>query len=344
MPRPILVLKFGTASITKPTGELNEPVLVDIARQVADLRDRYNLVLVSSGAVGAGKSALRDYRGDISQRKAAAAVGNLRLLNVYSRFFAVYGVTIAQSLCERHHFANRDQFLQLKDTYEALWENGIVPIVNENDVVSSRELKFSDNDELATLLAVGFGADRLMLCTSVGGLLDADNQLIRHVPNLDKSIFGVVRTDKSSMGLGGMASKLTFAKLATRMGIRVVIFGLAEADSIAKALRGDVGTQIDAQPTTLSARNRWLASGSLAVGQVRLDAGAVAALQRRSSLLAVGIVEALGEFEAGEVIELIDETGVAIAVAQTRLSSAALGTLATRQNVEIANANDIVLL
>jgi glutamate 5-kinase len=344
MPRPVLVLKFGTASITKPTGELNEPVLVDIARQVAALREQYNVVLVSSGAVGAGKSALRDYRGEISQRKAAAAVGNLRLLNVYSRFFGVYGVTIAQSLCERHHFANRDQFLQLKDTYEALWDNHIIPIVNENDVVSSRELKFSDNDELATLLAVGFGADILMLCTSVGGLLDTNNQLIRHVPTLDEAVFGVVRSDKSSMGLGGMASKLTFAKLATRMGIRVVIFGLAAPDSIAKALDGQLGTQIDAQPTTLSARNRWLASGSLAVGQVRLDTGAVAAIQRRSSLLAVGIREVLGEFEAGEVIELIDEAGVAIAVAQTRLSAAALSTLPTRQNVEVANANDIVVL
>ncbi|MEZ0609752.1 glutamate 5-kinase [Fibrella sp. WM1] len=344
MPRPVLVLKFGTASITKSTGELNEPVLVDIARQVAALRDQYNVVLVSSGAVGAGKSALRDYRGEISQRKAAAAVGNLLLLNVYSRFFAVYGVTIAQSLCERHHFANRDQFLQLKDTYEALWDSGIIPIVNENDVVSSRELKFSDNDELATLLAVGFGAEVLMLCTSVGGLLDATNQLIRHVPSLDESVFGVVRTDKSSLGLGGMASKLTFAKLAARMGIRVVIFGLAEPNSIAGALRGDVGTQIDPQPTTLSARNRWLASGSLAVGQVRVDAGAVAALQRRSSLLAVGIREILGDFSAGEVIELIDEAGTAVAVAQARLSAAALANLPSRQNVEVAHANDIVLL
>ncbi|CCG99305.1 glutamate 5-kinase [Fibrella aestuarina BUZ 2] len=344
MPRPVLVLKFGTASITQSTGELNEPVLVDIARQVAALRDQYNVVLVSSGAVGAGKSALRDYRGEISQRKAAAAVGNLLLLNVYSRFFAVYGVTIAQSLCERHHFANRDQFLQLKDTYEALWESGIIPIVNENDVVSSRELKFSDNDELATLLAVGFGAEVLMLCTSVGGLLDANNQLIRHVPSLDESVFGVVRTDKSSLGLGGMASKLTFAKLAARMGIRVVIFGLAEPNSIAGALKGEVGTQIDPQPTTLSARNRWLASGSLAVGQVRVDAGAVAALQRRSSLLAVGIREILGDFSAGEVIELIDEAGTAVAVAQARLSAAALTNLSSRQNVEVAHANDIVLL
>lgn len=344
MARPVLVLKFGTASITKPTGELHEPALVDIARQVAALRDRYNVVLVSSGAVGAGKGIIRDYRGEISQRKAAAAVGNLLLLNVYSRFFEVYGVTIAQSLCERHHFANRDQFLQLKDTYEQLWDNGIIPIVNENDVVSNRELKFSDNDELATLLAVGFGAEVLMLCTSVGGLLDPDGNLIRYVPRLTEAVFAVVRTDKSSMGLGGMASKLTFAKLATRMGIRVVIFGLQEPDSIRKALDGEVGTQIEPQSITMSARSRWLGSGSLVVGRVRVDAGAAAALQRRNSLLAVGVTEILGEFSAGEVFEIVDEADVAVAVARAKLSSFDLSTLANRQNVAVANASDIVLL
>ncbi|WP_375446323.1 glutamate 5-kinase [uncultured Fibrella sp.] len=344
MSLPVLVIKFGTASITLPGGELNKPAMVDIARQVAALHTQYHIVLVSSGAVGAGRGSISNYKGEISQRKAAAAVGNLRLLNLYSRFFDVYGITVAQSLCERHHFANRDQFLQLKDTYEELWSNGIVPIVNENDVVSNRELKFSDNDELATLLAVGFGADVLMLCTSVGGLLDPDGNLIRHVPRLTEAVFGVVRTDKSSMGLGGMASKLTFAKLATRMGIRVVIFGLTEPDSIRKALDGSIGTQIEPQPMTLSARSRWLGSGSLVVGRVRVDAGAAAALQRRNSLLAVGVAEILGEFSAGEVIEIVDETGNALAVAQARISSFDLANLTSRQNIDVANANDIVLL
>jgi glutamate 5-kinase len=344
MPLPILVLKFGTASITLPGGELNKPAMMDIARQVSALRDKYHIVLVSSGAVGAGRGSISNYRAEISQRKAAAAVGNHLLLNLYSRFFDVYGITVAQSLCERHHFANRDQFLQLKDTYEELWENGIIPIVNENDVVSNRELKFSDNDELATLLAVGFGAEVLMLCTSVGGLFDPDGNLIRHVPRLTEAVFGVVRTDKSSMGLGGMASKLTFAKLATRMGIRVVIFGLTEPDSIPKALDGSIGTQIEPQPMTLSARSRWLGSGSLVVGRLRVDAGAAAALQRRSSLLAVGVSAILGEFSAGEVIEIVDDAGTALAVAQARLSSFDLANLTTRQNVEVANANDIVLL
>ncbi len=341
---PILILKFGTASITKPNGEPNEPVMVDIARQVAALHPHYRIVLVSSGAVGAGKSLIQNYRGDITQRKAAAAVGNLLLLNQYSRFFSIYGIAIAQSLCERHHFANRDQFLQLKQTYEELWANGIIPIANENDVVSNRELRFSDNDELATLIATGFGAEALMLCTSVGGLLDADGQVIRRVTTFNEEVFGVVRPDKSAAGLGGMASKLTFAKLATRLGIRVVIFGLNEPDGLTRAVRGEVGTEFPAQETTLSARNRWLGSGSLTVGRVRVDAGAVRALGQRRSLLAVGVRAVLGEFTAGEMIEIIDEQDKTVAVARARLSSETLTQQLHQQNVDVANASDIVLL
>lgn len=344
MSKPILVLKFGTASITKPTGEPNEPVMVDIARQVAELHANYRIVLVSSGAVGAGKALIHDYRGDITQRKAAAAVGNLLLLNQYSRFFSIYGISIAQSLCERHHFANRYQFLQLKQTYEELWANEIIPIANENDVVSNRELKFSDNDELATLIAVGFGAEALMLCTSVGGLLDTNGQIMRQITDFDERVFGVVRTEKSSLGLGGMASKLTFAKLATRMGIRVVIFGLKEPESISRALRSEIGTEFIPQPSALSARNRWLGSGSLAVGRVQVDAGAVKALQKRRSLLAVGIRAILGEFATGEMIEILDEEQITVAVARARISSEALAQQLNQQNVDVANANDIVLL
>ncbi|QMW00477.1 glutamate 5-kinase [Spirosoma foliorum] len=344
MSKPVLVLKFGTASITKPTGEPNEPVMVDIARQVAALHPHFRIVLVSSGAVGAGKSLIRDYKGDITQRKAAAAVGNLLLLNQYSRFFSIYGISIAQSLCERHHFASRDQFLQLKQTYEELWANDLIPIANENDVVSNRELKFSDNDELATLIAVGFGAEALMLCTSVGGLLDANGTIIRQVVEFDESVFGVVRTDKSSLGLGGMASKLTFAKLATRMGVRVVIFGLNEPDGIGRALQGEIGTEFTPHPIAPSARNRWLASGSLAVGRVQIDAGAVRALKQRKSLLAVGVRKVLDEFTAGEMVDILDEDQETIAVARARISSEELLQQLNQQNVEIANANDIVLL
>lgn len=341
--KPIIVLKFGSASITKPDGDLNQVVMVDVARQVAQLYGQYHIVIVSSGAVAAGKQFIQNYTGEITQRKAAAAIGNLLLLNKYAQFFAPYQIPIAQSLCERSHFANRDQFLQMKDTFQELWANGVVPIVNENDVVSSRELKFSDNDELATLIAVGFGAQTLMLCTSVGGLLNANGQIISRVANIN-DVFQFVRSDKSAVGLGGMSSKLTFAKRALRMGIEVVIFGMNEPDGILKALKQEIGTAFTPDDNTLSARNRWLVSGSLVVGKIKIDAGAVQALQNRKSLLAVGVQEVEGDFEAGEVIEIIDQENTVVAVAQARESSVIILQNLKTQNFEIANANDIVLL
>jgi glutamate 5-kinase len=299
----ILVIKFGTASITLPSGEPDEEIISSVARQVAWLHPQHRLIIVSSGAVGAGKQALKSYEGTLTQRKAAAAVGNPILVGLYARHFAPHGISIAQSLCERAHFADRAKFLQLKNTFETLWQNGIIPIVNENDVVSDRELKFSDNDELATLIAAGFGAKTLMLCTSAGGVRDRDGQILRRVPHIDDA-FGYVQEGKSALGLGGMTSKLTFAKRAVQLGIRVVIFGMQGEDSLLTAWRGESGTEFGALRSSITARNRWLASGGLSSGRIYVDAGAAKALLARKSLLAVGIVRAEGDFAAGEIVEI----------------------------------------
>lgn len=279
----------------------------------------------------------------MTQRKAAASVGNPLLVGLYSSFFAPNNIYIAQSLCERQHFANRDKFLQLKETFEELWYNDIIPIVNENDVVSDRELKFSDNDELATLLAVGFGAESLMFCTSVGGLLDEQGQVLRNVSNVNE-VFKFVKTDKSFLGLGGMASKLTFAKLAARMAIRVVIFGMNQKDELLNALNGNAGTVIQAGKSTLSARNRWLGSGGLVSGSLLIDEGASRAILKRKSLLAVGVTGVTGEFESGEIIEIYSSDGEMIAVARARETSSAIRQNLKTVNFEVAHANDIVLL
>ena len=345
----IVVIKFGTAAITHADGSLNQTAIAAIARQVAQLHPHHRVILVSSGAVGAGRGLIHGYRGDLAQRKAAAAVGNLLLLNIYSQYFSQYNIPIAQALCERRHFANRPQFLQLQETVQELWKNGIIPIANENDVVSDRELKFSDNDELATLIAVGFGASHLMLCTSVGGVLDAGGRIIPFIGEVDEAVFSLVRTEKSALGLGGMASKLTFAKLATRMGIRTTIFGLNQPDSLLEALEGRVGTTFPAQARPSSAkrrpaRQRWLGSGSLTAGRLRIDAGAVDALRGRRSLLAVGVRAVEGEFAAGEVVEICDEKGRAVAVARARLASQTIDAQRGKPNVEVAHANDIVCL
>ncbi len=126
-----------------------------LAKEIAGLSTSYHIVLVSSGAVGSGKIFIKNYKGSLIERKAAAAIGNPILIQLYHKYFSKYGITVAQALCERHHFSNRAQFLQLKETFFEFWNNNILPVVNENDLVSNVELKFSDNDELATLLAAG---------------------------------------------------------------------------------------------------------------------------------------------------------------------------------------------
>lgn len=344
MSKPVLVIKFGTASITHKSGELNEAVLQEIARQVAILHQDYHIVLVSSGAVGAGKGFIKEYKGTITERKAAAAIGNPLLLAKYTNYFSQYDIAIAQSLCERQHFANRNQFLQLKETYQELWDNGIIPIANENDVVSNLELKFSDNDELATLIATGFGASALLLCTSVGGLLDDQKQIISFVEQIDEKILGFVDTDKSSLGLGGMVSKLNYTRLATRMGIKVVIFGMNQPDGIIEAVAEKIGTVFAPQEASLTARQKWLGSGSIIAGNVVVDAGAVEALNKRKSLLAVGIIEVDGEFERGEVFEILDQSTNVIGIARARESSVVIAQNLKTQNFEVANADEIVLL
>ncbi|QJB32603.1 glutamate 5-kinase [Chitinophaga oryzae] len=344
MSKPILVIKFGTASITHANGDLDETVIAGVARQVAELHGQYHIVLVSSGAVAAGKQYLKAYEGTISQRKAAAAIGNPLLLSKYSRYFAPYNIAVAQSLCERQHFSNRDQFLQLKRTYEELWASNIIPIANENDVVSSLELKFSDNDELATLIAVGFGASLLLFSTSVAGVLDREGKVVPQIDVIDKTALSLADKEKSALGLGGMVSKLTFARLATRMGIRVVIFGIRTDDGILNAIAGKTGTLCLPQACSMPARRKWLASGSLVTGRIQIDAGAQQALEKRHSLLAVGVKEVQEKFECGEVIEIVNEENIAIAVGRARISSDILETNQKAQNTEVAHADDIVLL
>lgn len=339
----ILVLKIGTSSITNEHGNLDESVLRSVAKQISLLHEKYHVVIVSSGAVGTGKKFIADYSGKINERKAAAAIGNPILINKYTYAFAKYGIPIAQSLCERGHFSDRGKFLQLKATYEELWKNGIIPIANENDVVSSRELKFSDNDELATLIAVGFGAETLLIGTSVDGVLDGKGKTVSRIEKFDNSILGLATNEKSASGLGGMTSKLTFADLATGMGIKVVIFKTKATKSILKAVEEKTGTVCIARQVKNTARQKWLASGSLIIGGVQVDEGAKKALLKRKSLLAVGVRKVINDFKQNEAFEIMDEEGVAFAVAKAKTDSSQLKKNDLK-NVMLANADDIVIL
>lgn len=339
-----IVLKFGSATVTDKKGLVDNSTIELIAAQVAVLKNEFNIVIVSSGAVAAGKAFIINYSGLISERKAAAAIGNPLLMSIYRNAFQPHRITVAQSLCERSHFANRKQFLQLKDTFNALWKSGIIPIANENDVVSDLELKFSDNDELATLLALAFDATVLMIGSGVEGLLNKEGAIVNSVLDVNEEIFSLVNKEKSAVGLGGMQSKLTFAKLATKLGIKVILFGARKPNELLKALEGKAGTTFIPKKSNANARLKWLAGGALVSGRIYIDEGAKSAILKRKSLLLVGVVKIEGEFEMQEIVEIVAPDGEIIAMAKVKKSSIDLIKIKDNKGIEISNADDILLL
>jgi glutamate 5-kinase len=343
MQKPVLVIKFGSAVITGSEGKIDETVIKKLAEEIADLSKTYRVVVVSSGAVGSGRSYIKNYKGSLIERKAAAAVGNPILIQLYHTYFSKYGVTVAQALCERHHFSNRSQFLQLKETFTEFWKNDILPVVNENDLVSNVELKFSDNDELSTLIAIGFDADTLIICTSVGGLMDEEKNIVPVVNKIDNTIMGYVSAEKSALGLGGMLSKLTFTKLATSLGIRVIITGISGDNPFREALEGNKGTTFTPRKSDLKARQKWLASGSITLGGILVDKGAEKALSERKSLLTVGVKKVQGRFLAGEVVQLINEEQDIFGVAKVKLDAASIADQVSKRNAVAAHSDDIVI-
>jgi glutamate 5-kinase len=343
MQKPVLVIKLGTAVLTNDKGEIVQATIRKVAAGIAELSANYHVILVSSGAVGSGRSFFARYKGTLAERKAAAAVGNPILIRHYQRHFSTYGIPVAQALCERQHFSSRPRFLQLKETFAEFWKNGILPIMNENDLVSNVELKFSDNDELATLTAIGFDAEALLLCTSVGGFLDAGKRIIPRVEKVDSRILGLVEKSKSSLGLGGMLSKLTFTRLACSLGIRVVICGLSGKNPFADALAGRAGSSFAPSLSNLKARQKWLASGSITLGSIFVDKGAARALEQRRSLLSVGISRIQGDFAQGEVVQLKDEDSTIIGVAKVKMDAVEMTAHLSSKNKVAAHADDIVL-
>jgi glutamate 5-kinase len=338
--KKVIVIKLGTAAITTADGGVNSDLLKNICAQLATLQQRHHVLLVSSGAVGSGKPFIEGYKGSINQKKAAAAIGNPLLMAQYARHFAKHNITVAQCLCERSHFNNRKSFVQLKATITELWKSNIIPIANDNDVVNDRELRFSDNDELATLLAVAFNASALLIGSSVQGLLTPDNQLLSEVKVIDETIFSYVKPEKTAQGLGGMFSKLSHTKLATSMGIETVIFNAREKGNILKAYRQETGTTFAAQKSNLTARQKWLLSGKTHGGVV-VDTGAAQALLKRKSLLAVGVLKVNGSFVVGEMIDIEDEAGTVLALAKSKVNAQDITT--KTGSLVVAHANDIML-
>lgn len=306
-----VVVKLGTQVLSDALNKLDPTFLASIAQQVKDLRDRnVRVTIVSSGAAAAGRAelGLKSRPSDLAQLQAVAAVGQRKLMDAWAVAFAPFDLKVAQILLTRDDIDHRTRFLNLRNTVHACHEMGAIPIINENDTISTDELvriTFGDNDILAALVTQALRAEALVLLSVVNGVLDANKQ---RVPSFDsiEAATAHLMPGKSSLGKGGMNSKLEAARIVTGAGEILVVAHGREENVLTRICSGeDIGTIFIAKGSRRSGRSRWIGSAR-GKGRILVDAGAAKALvQNNKSLLPAGIVGVEGEFARGEVVDIV---------------------------------------
>lgn len=354
-----LVVKLGTTSIVGPSGRPDEERLTSLCRGIAEARSLgVDVILVSSGAIAAGLEPLGlDRRpADIPSLQAAAAVGQGRLHRLYNHLLEELGLTSAQILLTRHDFMHRQQYLNARNTLDRLLSLGAIPVVNENDTVAVDEIRFGDNDRLAALVANLSSARLLLLLTDTEGLYAADPrrspdaQLLDEVERITPELEASAGGRGSDLASGGMASKLAAAWVATFSGVGVVVGPAARDDVIQQTVSGSaVGTYFHPRPHRASARRLWIAFGTPPRGTVVVDPGArKAVVEDKRSLLAAGIVDVRGGFQAGDTVD-VQEGDVVFARGLVRYSAEELAGAKGRTSAELSageaiNRDQLVVL
>ncbi|MBC2582016.1 glutamate 5-kinase [Clostridium sp. DJ247] len=319
-----IVVKVGSSTLTHNTGNLNLCRIEKIVRQLVDIHNRnIEIVLVSSGAVaaGRGKLGIKCRPKTMPEKQAAAAVGQGILLHMYEKMFSEYGKTVAQILLTREDISQRGRFLNSRNTFFALFEQGVIPIVNENDVIAVDEIKFGDNDNLSAMVASLVEADLLIILSDIDGLYDSnpkdnpDAKLIYNVEKITQQIEASAGGAGSDLGTGGMATKVNAAKIATSSGASMFILNGNAHNIINDALDGElIGTLFKAEENHLQAKKHWIAFGTRPQSKIVVDSGAEEALiKKNKSLLPKGIVSVDGVFNAGEVVSIVNKEGMELA-------------------------------
>jgi glutamate 5-kinase len=318
-----LVVKIGSALLTNDGAGLDHAAIDEWARQIAALRrSGRETALVSSGAIAAGMQRLgwEKRPHEMYLLQAAAAVGQMGLVQAYENIFARHGLATAQILLTHDDLADRNRYLNARSTLAALLELGVIPIINENDTVVTDEIKFGDNDTLGALVANLIEADALVILTDQKGLYTADPRRDANATLVGEGKAGDRRHEAmaggagTGIGKGGMLTKVLAARRAARSGAHTCIASGREPDVLLRLIAGEaVGTLLQASDTPMAARKQWLADHLQLAGALVIDAGAVEALHGGKSLLPVGVIEARGDFRRGEAIACLDETGEEIA-------------------------------
>jgi glutamate 5-kinase len=344
-----LVVKVGSSLVTNDGRGLDIAAIARWAAQIAQLRAQgRRCVLVSSGAIAEGLQRLGWARRPhaLHELQAAAAVGQMGLVQCYESCFREHGIATAQILLTHADMADRQRYLNARFTLATLLDLGVIPVINENDTVVTDEIKVGDNDTLGALVANLVEAEVLVILTDQAGLFDADPRRSPGAQLVEQATAGEARLEAMAGGTGsanargGMITKVLAAKRAARSGAHTVIASGRESDVLLRLARGErLGTLLLAQTTPLAARKQWLADHLALGGRVVLDAGAVRALCRDGkSLLPVGVTAVQGEFERGAVVGCLDPDGREVARGLVNYSSAETRLIMRRPSSEIESA------
>jgi len=332
-----IVVKIGTNALLTSQNTLDKGAITQLIQQVASLmKSNVKITIVSSGAVACGKSRMQQLHAhsaeSVGERQLFAAVGQVELMLNYRSAAQEHKLTVAQVLATKEDFRTRDHYTNMRCCFDALHQEGVIPIVNENDVVSVEELMFTDNDQLAGLVASMIGADALVILSNIDGVFDRPieeegAELIKTfhpIKDMDRIRIG----HKSSFGRGGMQTKLETAKLLSTQGITTHVANAAAPDVLLRIQRGEmVGTTILPTRSHLSRTRRWLASSAdHRCGSVTVDQGAGKALsaEQPANLLPVGIRAFEGVFRKGDIVSVLDEKGATIGLGMAAYGHAVL--------------------
>ncbi len=330
-----IVVKFGTSLLTDGSDHLKWDIMSSLVTQVAQLHKQgLELLVVSSGAIAAGRYKLgltKELKG-IPSKQVFSSIGQSHLMQAYEQLFSQHDVTVVQALLTKADLADRAGYLNARNTLLALLELRVLCIVNENDVVAVDEIqeaKFGDNDNLSAMVANLVDADLLLILTNIAGLhtadphRDPDARLIPQVERIDSEIERLAAGTPSSLGIGGMITKIEAAKLATASGIIMVIADGREKDVISRLVGGEpLGTRFPPTTSKLESRQRWMLSGLSTRGKLVVDSGAAMALKKQNrSLLAAGIRQIEGDFQRGDIVNIYDPEGSSLGCGITNYSS-----------------------
>ena len=341
-----IVVKIGSGVLTSEDNGIDPRFLDGLASQIAGLRDKgIEVVVVSSGAVAAGRQALGlpDRPRTLPQKQAAAAIGQSRLMRAYEEAFSGYELKVAQILLTRDDLANRRRFQNARGTLDTLLSCGIVPVINENDTVVVDELKFGDNDNLSALVTNLVEAQLLLIMTDIDGLYTADPRtdpsatLIHQVGAVTREMERGAGGSGTSVGTGGMATKLAAAKKVVKSGVAAIIFAGKGEGNLARVMSGELlGTLFLPAGESLNRRKHWIAFTIKPAGSIVVDAGARGALSRHGkSLLPSGIARVEGRFDRGACVRVLDQDGVEFARGIVDYSSQEIEKICRHKSSEI---------